>query len=70
MRGCDLWAELKEKARSLRDYKRRELARISLANNHQCVECLSCACQAVEEERLSDYRDKRQEQRKQGEKHV
>lgn len=40
-RSCDAWARMKAEARKLSDFDLARHADVSLANNHQCVECFT-----------------------------
>jgi hypothetical protein len=50
-RSCDRWAAMLAEARKLSDADLKRQATVSIDNAHQCVECFTCACAAVQEER-------------------
>ena len=50
-RSCDVWADMLESARKLDDSELSGHANVSTRNNHACVECFTCACAAVRDER-------------------
>lgn len=43
-RSCDTWADMLAQAGQLPDDELRRHAYVSISNNHQCVECFTCAC--------------------------
>ena len=50
-RSRDAWAEMLDAARELDDSTLFGHANVSTQNNHACVECFTCACAAVRDER-------------------
>jgi len=50
-RTCDMWADMLESARNLDDSLLSGHADVSTRNNHACVECFTCACATVRDER-------------------
>jgi len=50
-RSADLWAAQLTEARKLDDADLARHAAVSTGNNHTCVECFTCACGAVRDER-------------------
>jgi hypothetical protein len=49
------WTKMLDEARTLNDADVKRHASVSLNNNHQCVECFTCAC-AVEQQRRASQR--------------
>lgn len=53
IRSCDEWAAMLAEARKLSPAELTAKAKISAHNRHSCVECFTCACAAVSEERFN-----------------
>jgi hypothetical protein len=51
--SADDWAAMRDLARLLPEAECAKLAAISAVNRHSCVECFTCACQAVLDERAA-----------------